>query len=54
MKPQKLIKYLEDQGCVLIKHGARHDMYKKFSFWKLTFVPRHPTINDYTAEAICK
>jgi predicted RNA binding protein YcfA (HicA-like mRNA interferase family) len=29
MKRKKLIKTITDAGCVLARHGDRHDLYKK-------------------------
>ena len=28
MKRKDLIKGLTDEGCILIRHGSRHDLYK--------------------------
>ncbi len=28
MKRKELIKKLNDSGCILVRHGSRHDLYK--------------------------
>jgi hypothetical protein len=28
MKRKKLIRQLEKEGCVLLRHGSRHDVYQ--------------------------
>ena len=54
MKRRDLIRTLEKMGCILIRHGAKHDWYQnphtKFS----EPVPRHREINDHLAKRIIK
>ena len=52
MKRRDLIKQLEDMGCVLIRHGARHDWYQNPKTRVSQPVPRHREIKDYLARHI--
>ena len=54
MKRRDLIRTLEKMGCILIRHGAKHDWYQN-SHTKLSQpVPRHREINDHLAKRIIK
>jgi len=39
---------------VLLRHGAKHDVYVQPKTSKEATVPRHDDINEYTAKAILK
>ena len=54
MKRTDLIKMLEQLGCVLIRHGGKHDWYQNKLTGVCQPVPRHKEINDYLARAIIK
>ncbi len=54
MKRAKFIKYLNQHNCGFIKHGSKHDKYKNHLNGKRTVIPRHPEIDDYLCELICK
>lgn len=43
MKVSELIKLLKKNGCYLLRHGKRHDMWYSPSTGKQFPVPRHPT-----------
>ena len=54
MKRRDLIRTLERMGCILIRHGAKHDWYQN-PYTKLSQpVPRHREINDHLAKRIIK
>ena len=54
MKRRDLIKALENMGCVLTRHGGRHDWYTNPSTKQSQPVPRHNEINEYLAKSIVK
>lgn len=41
MKHNDLIRSLEDAGCILLRHGARHDIWFSPITGKTKPVPRH-------------
>jgi predicted RNA binding protein YcfA (HicA-like mRNA interferase family) len=54
MKRRDLIVLLERMGCVLIRHGAKHDIYHNPNNGKTEPVPRHREINERLAQKIIK
>jgi mRNA interferase HicA len=46
MKRQALVRELEAAGCVLLRHGKRHDLYRNTSNGRQAPVPRHREIAD--------
>lgn len=45
MKRIDLIKLIEASGCVLVRHGGRHDWYRNPATGVSQPVPRHREIN---------
>lgn len=54
MKRADLIRTIEDIGCVLIRHGAKHDWYRNPATGISQAVPRHREIKEYLARHIIK
>jgi predicted RNA binding protein YcfA (HicA-like mRNA interferase family) len=54
VKRKELIKELEKMGCILLRHGGRHDWYHNPKTKISQPVPRHREINDYLAKHILK
>ncbi len=54
MKRKDLIKELEKMGCVLIRHGTKHDWYHNPRTKISQPIPRHKEINEYLAKHIIK
>ncbi len=54
MKRKDLIKRLTDVGCVLVRHGSRHDLYENPATGKKQTVPRHNEIDEHLAKHILK
>lgn len=52
MKRSELIRQLADAGCVLHRHGSRHDLYSNPANGKKQPVPRHSEIDDILAKHI--
>jgi predicted RNA binding protein YcfA (HicA-like mRNA interferase family) len=49
-----LIKTIEAFGCVLIRHGAKHDWYRNPRTGISQPVPRHKEIKEYLAKHIVR
>ena len=54
MKRVDLIKKIESVGCVLIRHGAKHDWYRNQNTGVSQPVPRHREIKERLAQHIVK
>ena len=54
MKRRDLISMLEKTGCVLIRHGGKHDWYQNPETKISQPIPRHREINEYLAKHIIK
>ena len=54
MKRGALLKRLKAQGCVFLKHGKKHDVYKNPRTGREERVPRHSDINEILADQIIK
>jgi predicted RNA binding protein YcfA (HicA-like mRNA interferase family) len=54
MKRTDLIRKLEEDGCVLIRHGGNHDWYRNPKTGMSQAVPRHREVNEFLAKHILK
>lgn len=54
MKRVDLIRYLESNGCQLLREGASHSVFVNRAARKTSTVPRHREINDYLVLKICR
>ena len=54
MKRTELLKQLKKLGCVLIRHGARHDWYENENTRVSQPVPRHREIIESLARHIIR
>ncbi|MGD9733327.1 MAG: type II toxin-antitoxin system HicA family toxin [Desulfamplus sp.] len=54
MKRKALIRELENAGCILLRHGSRHDVYQNPANSAKQPVPRHSEIDDFLAKHIKK
>jgi mRNA interferase HicA len=54
MKHKDLIRRLEQMGCILLRHGARHDWYHNPTTRVSQPVPRHREITESLAKHILK
>ena len=54
MKRRDLIRRLEEIGCVLTRHGGKHDWYTNNNTKQSQPVPRHKEINENLAKSIIK
>jgi mRNA interferase HicA len=53
MKRQKLVKYLQENGCELYREGKKHSWWFNKSLNKRSAIPRHTEISDILANKIC-
>ena len=54
MKRRDLVAELERIGCVLLRNGAKHDIYHNPKSGKSEPVPRHREVNEQLAKKILK
>jgi len=54
MNRADLIRTLEQMGCILLRHGARHDWYHNPTTKASQPVPRHREIRETLAKHIIK
>jgi len=54
MKRRDLVAELERIGCVLLRNGAKHDIYHNPKSGTSEPVPRHREINELLAKKILK
>ncbi len=54
MKRKDLVKRLLDMGCVLTRHGGKHDWYTNPVTKTSQPVPRHTEINEGLAKHIIR
>ena len=54
MKRVDLIRALEQAGCELVRHGAKHDWYRNPATGVSQAVPRHREINEHLSRRIVR
>jgi predicted RNA binding protein YcfA (HicA-like mRNA interferase family) len=54
MKRKDLIKEITSLGCILLRHGNRHDLYSNPKTGNKQPVPRHNEIDEALAKHIIK
>ena len=54
MKRKDLVRKLEQMGCLLARHGRRHDWYTNPQTKASQPVPRHTEINEHLARHIIR
>ena len=54
MKRRDLIRRIESAGCILIRHGGKHDWYQNPLTKISQPIPRHKEINELLAKHILK
>jgi predicted RNA binding protein YcfA (HicA-like mRNA interferase family) len=54
MKRKDLIRKILFNGCVLIRHGSNHDLYKNPTTGKKQPIARHSEIDEHLAKHIIK
>jgi predicted RNA binding protein YcfA (HicA-like mRNA interferase family) len=54
MKRADLLRTIKGFGCVLVRHGGRHDWYRNPATGVLQPVPRHREVKEGLARQIIK
>ncbi len=54
MRRKDLIKTIEDLGCIMIRHGGKHDIYHNPKTGNTQPVPRHAEISEFLARRIIR
>jgi mRNA interferase HicA len=54
MKRKEFVQQLKNAGCILLRHGARHDIYLNPASGKKQPVPRHAEIDNALVKHIRK
>jgi mRNA interferase HicA len=54
MKRNKLVKYLKQNQCVMVREGRNHSLFKNSGNGKISTVPRHRDIKESLCRKICK
>jgi len=54
MKRGELLRRIKAHGCVFVKHGKKHDVYKNPRTGFEERVPRHSDINENLAKNIIR
>jgi len=52
MKRVDLVRHLEANGCILLREGAKHTVYRNPKMQRTATVPRHKEIKSPTAARI--
>jgi mRNA interferase HicA len=53
MKRTDLIRYLEKCGCIFVREGGNHTVYKNSINGRMTSIPRHREVKEFLAKKIC-
>ncbi|MBI1986949.1 MAG: type II toxin-antitoxin system HicA family toxin [Nitrospinae bacterium] len=54
MKRKELLKIIQSNGCVFVRHGSNHEWYRNPKTGKSQPIPRHTEIEDGLAKRIIK
>lgn len=54
VKRNEFLQHLANHQCYLHRHGSKHDIYQNAITKKKTTVPRHPKLERFLCDAICK
>jgi len=54
MKRKALIRKITSIGCVLVRHGKKHDLYMNPKTGKKQPIPRHSEIDEHLVKHIIK
>ena len=54
MKRTDLERHLHEQGCLFLREGGRHTIWWNPGNRKVSSIPRHREVNDFTTRKICR
>ncbi len=53
MKLTDLIRHLKKRGCIFVREGGNHTVYKNPFNGRMTSIPRHRVVKEFLAKKIC-
>jgi predicted RNA binding protein YcfA (HicA-like mRNA interferase family) len=53
VKRADLIRHLEKHGCVFVREGGNHTIYKNSANGSMSSIPRHREVKEVLARKIC-
>ena len=53
MKRKDLIRHIESHGCVFVREGSKHTLYKNPASGAFSSVARHHEVKENLARKIC-
>jgi predicted RNA binding protein YcfA (HicA-like mRNA interferase family) len=53
MKRADLIRHIESHGCLFVREGSKHTVYRNLASGSTTTIPRHREIKKQLARKIC-
>ncbi len=53
MKLTDLVRHLKKRGCIFVREGGNHSVYKNPLNGRMTSVPRHREVKEFLAKKIC-
>jgi mRNA interferase HicA len=53
MKRADLIRHIETHGCMFVREGAKHTVYRNPVSGAATTIPRHREVKKHLARKIC-
>jgi predicted RNA binding protein YcfA (HicA-like mRNA interferase family) len=54
VKRNEFIQHLANHQCYLHRHRGKQDIYQNVATKKKTTLPRHPKVERFLCDAICK
>jgi mRNA interferase HicA len=54
VKRADLERHLRDHGCHFLREGGKHCIWRNPTNRKVSSIPRHREVNDFTARKICR
>ena len=54
MNRKDLVKHLMDEGCQVLREGAKHTILIHSETARYSTLPRHVNINEFLARRICR
>jgi predicted RNA binding protein YcfA (HicA-like mRNA interferase family) len=54
MKREALLAHLRSKGCVLVREGGSHSIWRNPANGEIQAVPRHKEVKRFTTKSICR
>jgi mRNA interferase HicA len=53
MKHTDLIRHFEKCGCIFVREGGSHTIYKNSANGRMSSIPRHREVKEFLARKVC-